>query len=82
MALAPQLSPLVGLPGSPLLAPAHTDVLPAASGEVQGQLRHLGMGEQKGSSEKVDVCIPVVVRVTHLNLRLVVRQLVRNTFAR
>lgn len=31
---APQLPTLEGLPGSPLLAPAHTDVLPAASGKV------------------------------------------------
>lgn len=34
VALAPQLSPLVCLPGSALLAPAHADVLPAASGEI------------------------------------------------
>lgn len=31
---APQLPALVGLPGSSLLAPAHTDVLPAASRKV------------------------------------------------
>lgn len=41
-ALSPQLPPLVGLPQSVLLGPAHTDVLPAASGEVQRQRRHLG----------------------------------------
>lgn len=58
--LTPQFPPLEGLPGSSLLAPAHTDVLPATSGEVQRQLRHLGIGEEKGNAD--EVCILMFLR--------------------
>lgn len=70
--LAPQLSPLVGLPGSSLLVPAHTDVLPAAPWEVKRQLCHLRMGEQKGSSGE-NVSIPMFMSVTHLKVRCVIK---------
>lgn len=76
MTFSLQPPPLVGLPHSSLLCPAHTDVLPAAPGEVQRQLSHLRAGEQKRSPDEADVIVRGFVSATVLKVRRVIRQLV------